>query len=321
MTSAPRSACPRLIFRPAIRFATRLAALILVLGGTHAGAAAAQNLILNGDFNSDLSHWTSFDASGAAVAWAPDDANGAPGSGSVRAFNQLNIASSVVALAQCVPVAGGVDYELDADAFIPSGQATSGSAAVWVQWQLDATCTTPGFFDSPVVANQVGGWVHGQSSITAPTNAAAARVTVEVAKSTDNDEFVAQFDNVSLAPISTGNCIATSEALCLNQGRFRVSALWQRSNGTTGQGQVVKLTDDTGYFWFFNAENVEMVVKVLNGCPSTFNSYWVFAGGLTNVEVEMVVTDTEHDEVRTYTNPLRTPFQPLQDTEAFLTCP
>ncbi|MCB1035270.1 MAG: hypothetical protein KDD47_15690, partial [Acidobacteria bacterium] len=124
-----------------------------------------------------------------------------------------------------------------------------------------------------------------------------------------------------LYPVTTGTCIPGDTTLCLNNDRFRVEVNWRNVAGTTGQGHGVELTGDTGYFWFFNPSNVEMVVKVLNGCPSTFNSYWVFAGGLTNVEVEMVVTDTEHDEVRTYTNPLRTPFQPLQDTEAFLTCP
>ena len=63
-----------------------------------------------------------------------------------------------------------------------------------------------------------------------------------------------------------------------------------------------------------------MVVKVLNGC--TFNQrYWVFAGGLTNVQVTMTVTDMTNATVKTYTNPLNTAFQPIQDTAAFQTCP
>ena len=36
--------------------------------------------------------------------------------------------------------------------------------------------------------------------------------------------------------------------------------------------------------WFFQAENVEAVVKVLNGCGIN-DRYWVFAGGLTDVKV------------------------------------
>jgi hypothetical protein len=81
----------------------------------------------------------------------------------------------------------------------------------------------------------------------------------------------------------------------------------------------VRLTGDTGYFWFFSASNVEMVVKALNGCG--FNSrFWVFAGGLTNVEVVTTVTDTQTGAVQTYRNNLNDAFKPLQDTAAFL-CP
>ena len=81
-----------------------------------------------------------------------------------------------------------------------------------------------------------------------------------------------------------------------------------------------ELTPDTGYLWFFNPENIEMVLKVLDGCDIN-NHYWVFAGGLTNVEVNMTVTDTETGAVREYGNPLEIKFQPIQDTQAFATCP
>ena len=80
------------------------------------------------------------------------------------------------------------------------------------------------------------------------------------------------------------------------------------------------LTGDTGAFWFFSSNNVEMVIKVLNG--SGFNSrYWTFAGGLTDVNVLLTVTDTQTGAIKTYTNPQGTPFQPIQDTSAFGTCP
>jgi hypothetical protein len=79
------------------------------------------------------------------------------------------------------------------------------------------------------------------------------------------------------------------------------------------------LTGDTGYFWFFSPNNVEMVLKAVNGCG--FNSsFWVFAGGLTNVNVVTTVTDTQTGVVRSYVNPQGVAFQPLQDTSAFA-CP
>lgn len=47
----------------------------------------------------------------------------------------------------------------------------------------------------------------------------------------------------------------------------------------------------------------------------------VFAGDLTNVQVTTTVTDTQTGAQRTYVDPLNRPFQPLQDTTAFSTCP
>ena len=106
--------------------------------------------------------------------------------------------------------------------------------------------------------------------------------------------------------------------MCLND-RFAVSATW-RTTSATGNGTAVKLTSDTGYFWFFGASNVEVVIKVLNAC--TLNSkYWVFAGGLTDVNVVLTVRDTKTGTTRTYTNPLGVAFQPIQDTSALGVCP
>jgi hypothetical protein len=46
----------------------------------------------------------------------------------------------------------------------------------------------------------------------------------------------------------------------------------------------------------------------------------VFAG-LTDVQTLISVHDTHADVERIYQNPQRTPFQPVQDTDAFATCP
>jgi glucose/arabinose dehydrogenase len=116
-------------------------------------------------------------------------------------------------------------------------------------------------------------------------------------------------------------CAADAETLCLQGGRFRVTATWATPQGASGPAKAVTLTQDTGYLWFFRETNVETVVKVLNGCGTSFQAFWVFAGGLTNVEVTLTVQDTATGFTRVYENPLRSPFQPIQDTEAFKTCP
>ena len=114
----------------------------------------------------------------------------------------------------------------------------------------------------------------------------------------------------------TPTCTPNGFTLCLDGGRYRVQAGWTRPDQTSGPGHAMGLTDDTGYFWFFDPTNVEVIVKVLEGC--TTNSHrWVFASGLTNVFVSLTVTDILTNQVNAYTNAQGTAFVPVQDTRAF----
>lgn len=117
-----------------------------------------------------------------------------------------------------------------------------------------------------------------------------------------------------------GGCVANATTLCLNNNRFRVTATFATNAGQSGNGMAVPETTDTGMFWFFSANNIEVILKVVNGCALN-SRYWVFAGGLTNVQVTLTVTDTSNGTVRTYTNPQGVAFAPIQDTSAFATCP
>lgn len=118
----------------------------------------------------------------------------------------------------------------------------------------------------------------------------------------------AEFDAATL-------CSASNTQLCLNKGRFAVTAKFKAGTDPEGTANVVKLTDETGYLWFFNSANVEAVVKVLDACALN-GKFWVFAGGLTNVQVDLTVTDTQTTNSKTYRNPQGTAFKPIQDTEA-----
>ena len=116
-------------------------------------------------------------------------------------------------------------------------------------------------------------------------------------------------------------CVATATALCLGtDSRFKVEATFLTPQGQGGQAKVVKLTSETGYLWFFSDTNVELVVKVLNGCGVN-QRHWVFSAGLTNVNVVLKVTDTKTGAVKTYTNPQNLKYVAVQDTSAFATCP
>jgi hypothetical protein len=98
-------------------------------------------------------------------------------------------------------------------------------------------------------------------------------------------------------------CLQDAATLCLNASRFSVRVDWGvLSQGTSGAGTPVSLTSDTGYFWFFSPNNVELVIKAVDG--RAFNGhFWVFYGALSDVEYTITVTDTATGAAKTYTNP------------------
>jgi ELWxxDGT repeat protein len=97
-------------------------------------------------------------------------------------------------------------------------------------------------------------------------------------------------------------CVTTATRLCLLNGRFAVEATWRDFAGNTGIGQATGLTADTGWFWFFDDDNVEVTLKVLDG-RSLNDRFWVFYGALSSVEYTLTVTDTVTGEQKLYTNP------------------
>lgn len=120
---------------------------------------------------------------------------------------------------------------------------------------------------------------------------------------------VVSWEPEELGAVSSGisaekaNCVPGPRSLCLNNGRFRVELAWKDFAGKTGSGQAVPLTGDTGYFWFTSANNVEVIVKVLDGRPLN-GHFWVFYGALSNQEYTITVTDTETGVQKTYFNRL-----------------
>ncbi len=123
------------------------------------------------------------------------------------------------------------------------------------------------------------------------------------------------------APVKQGGCSPSSTRLCLNQGRFQVEIEWQDFAANQGSGYVVAgRTSDSGLFWFFDPDNWEMLVKVLDGCGYN-QHFWVLAAATTTVEYRLRVTDTDTGEEREYLNPLGTVARPILDIDAFATCP
>lgn len=87
--------------------------------------------------------------------------------------------------------------------------------------------------------------------------------------------------------------LAPEPALVLHEDEahwpFVVGVDWKLPSGETGQGNAVRLTEDSGYFWFFDSGNAEITIKILDGRPIN-GHWWVFIASMTNVEAKIRVT-------------------------------
>lgn len=96
-------------------------------------------------------------------------------------------------------------------------------------------------------------------------------------------------------------CAPGPRTLCLEGGRFKVEAEWRTRDGVRGFATAVPDSDQTGTFWFFDPQNVELVVKLLDGRPVN-DRFWFFYGALSDVEYWITVTDTTTGVFKQYYN-------------------
>ncbi len=136
---------------------------------------------------------------------------------------------------------------------------------------------------------------------------------------------------VTIAANDLGPCVASATRLCLpiggtQNGRFSVDLHYDsvRAGGVSGAGAVKPL--DTlgitggGVITLLDPTNPEFLVKVINACPTSFQSWWVFYSATTDLGFTLTVIDRKTGTIKTYTNEDLHAADPVQDTRAFLTC-
>lgn len=207
-----------------------------------------------------------------------------------------------------------VENESEYASVVPPGNLTTGII-------VEDTPTHCGFTSAETVAawESLRGWVAG-----------LPQPTVQNLQDTCNGivggglaEGPCRYDPAFVVPDLDGRvrlrdvCAPDGNTLCLGEDdRFRAEITWKDFQGNTGDGNVAALgTMDTGSFWFFDPNNIEVVVKALDGRQEN-GRLWIFYGSLTNVEFEMTVTDTQSGLVKVYTNPSGS-FASVGDTDAF----
>lgn len=205
---------------------------------------------------------------------------------------------------------------------------TSGAVAVTLDVQGGGTATeNVDFSVGPITVDFANGQTSRSVSVPVVNDAedegvetAALALSGPTGGASLGDRTAAQlaiFDNDGPA-----GCIPGGEALCLSTGnRFKVQLSWRDQAGATGRGQVHEIgLTDSGLFTFFDQNNVEILVKVLNTCVFS-NRIWVFFSGTTNQGFTLTVTDTLRGAVRFYDNRVLEIAPTVLDTNAFATCP
>jgi hypothetical protein len=116
-------------------------------------------------------------------------------------------------------------------------------------------------------------------------------------------------------------CVPGPGVLCLGAGgRFRVTIEFETAAGQVGDGRTVDIgRRDSGLFYFFDPDNMEMLVKVLDGCAIN-GHLWVFFAATTDVGFALTVEDLVAGVSRVYDNPIGVAAPPVLDSSAFATC-
>jgi hypothetical protein len=102
--------------------------------------------------------------------------------------------------------------------------------------------------------------------------------------------FAGTSQGVFRAELGQSDCGPDGYKLCLNGQRFEVSVGVFGPAGERISARAVPMTDSSGGFWFFSPDNLDLVVKVLDG-RSINGKFWVFYGSLTNLEFVLIVRD------------------------------
>gem|GEM_PF-1917384 len=114
-----------------------------------------------------------------------------------------------------------------------------------------------------------------------------------------------------------GACVADEWTRCLGDSRYAVTVDWRGAGGETGRGRVAPAgTNESGMFRFFDANNWEILIKVLDGCAANGHA-WVFGASTTDLGYVIRVTDTATGAVKEYRNEPGTAAAAITDVKAF----
>ena len=143
-------------------------------------------------------------------------------------------------------------------------------------------------------------------------------VVLQVANSANQSTASATFLVEASDP--AGTCTPNDTTVCLRDSRFELRVEWQTADGRSGSGFPVHAgTNDSGVFWFFDRNNWELLVKLLDGCAEN-GHVWVFSASTTDLGYRITVRDTATGTVKEYRNEPGMPAPAITDVTALQAC-
>jgi hypothetical protein len=94
-----------------------------------------------------------------------------------------------------------------------------------------------------------------------------------------------------------------SPRLELVDRRFVAEVTWKDFTLRAGRGVAVPHRANTGHFWFFREDDLDLTLKIVDG-RAVNGHFWVFYGAVSNVAFTLRITDRETGRVKTYLGPV-----------------
>ncbi|REJ99480.1 MAG: PKD domain-containing protein [Acidobacteria bacterium] len=219
--------------------------------------------------------------------------------------------------------AGSYDVTLTATTAAGSGSITKtvtvqGPPPPVADFSYSASGLSVAFIDQSLVEGAPAYlWEFGDGSTSSsfqPTHEYAEpgsyEVVLTVSNSTGSDS-ISRTVTVATPP----GTLSFGPLVSLRNSRFEVSVTYRTATGAVRQAQGAAYEDASSFWHFFGEENIEVFVKVLDGCVLN-GHFWVFAAGATDVGATIDVLDTTNDRSWTYSNPDGSTFATVTDTAA-----
>jgi hypothetical protein len=175
----------------------RILSLCTLFAVSFAAPAFSQNLVVNPNFNTDISGWEN---SGLGSFDSTMDANGSPSSGSVKGTFTFPIPSygAPAFIQQCISgITPGKSYDFGGKMRIQSAPGAGSQAFVFLIFRSGSTCSSAPIdvsISTPVTTT--GSWVAGSATVTAPAGAGSVDIQADFANGPTPGTMVVNFDDM-----------------------------------------------------------------------------------------------------------------------------